>query len=126
MKEEDKLIQKTGKKNPFSVPDGYFDNLTPEIMNRLPEAKKTEFTTKEVKIWDRVKPWIYMAAMFIGAALIIRVASPGQKESVSGNTANIIFAGAETISDEDIETVLDLSMMDDYSLYSYITEAGAE
>ena len=36
MKEEDKLLRKVGTTNPFTVPEGYFENLTSEVMNRLP------------------------------------------------------------------------------------------
>ena len=78
MKEEDKLLRKVGTTNPFTVPEGYFENLTSEVMNRLPEKEKTEFSVKKVTLWDRMKPWAYMAAMFAGAALIIRIASSNQ------------------------------------------------
>ena len=62
MKEEDKLLRKVGTTNPFTVPEGYFENLTSEVMNRLPEKEKTEFSVKKVTLWDRVKPWAPGAA----------------------------------------------------------------
>ena len=34
MKEEDILLKKLGKENSFKVPDGYFENLTSEVMNK--------------------------------------------------------------------------------------------
>ena len=37
MKEEDELLKKCGTKNPFMVPEGYFDNFSKELMNKLPE-----------------------------------------------------------------------------------------
>lgn len=40
MKEEDILLKKLGKENSFKVPDGYFENLTSEVMNKLPEKEK--------------------------------------------------------------------------------------
>ncbi len=53
MKEEDKIQKKIGTENPFRVPEGYFENLTSEVMNRLPEKEKliavqTEPLTSEV------------------------------------------------------------------------------
>ena len=45
MKEEDILLKKLGKENSFKVPDGYFENLTSEVMNKLPEKEKV--TLKE-------------------------------------------------------------------------------
>ena len=40
MKEEDILLKKLGKENSFKVPEGYFENLTSEVMNKLPEKEK--------------------------------------------------------------------------------------
>ena len=37
IKEEDEILRKVGKGNVFKVPDGYFENLTSEVMNKLPE-----------------------------------------------------------------------------------------
>ena len=34
MKEEDTLLKKIGKEHSFKVPDGYFENLTSEVMNK--------------------------------------------------------------------------------------------
>ena len=39
MKEEDTLLKKIGKEHSFKVPDGYFENLTSEVMNNLPEKE---------------------------------------------------------------------------------------
>jgi len=79
MKEEDILLKKLGKENSFKVPDGYFENLTSEVMNKLPEKEKIVFKEEPVSTWTRLKPLLYLAAMFVGAALIIRVASTDHK-----------------------------------------------
>ena len=42
MKEEDTLLKKLGKENSFKVPEGYFENLTSEVMNKLPEMDKPD------------------------------------------------------------------------------------
>ena len=63
MKEEDILLKKLGKENSFKVPDGYFENLTSEVMNKLPEKEKVAFKEEPVSTWTRLKPLLYMAAM---------------------------------------------------------------
>ena len=75
MKEEYNILKKVGKENVFRVPDGYFENLTSEVMSRLPEKETPAIIKREPTKWERIKPWVYMTAMFAGAALIIRVAS---------------------------------------------------
>ena len=104
MKEEDEIRRKCGTENPFTVPEGYFEDFTKQLMAQLPEqAIPTPLETK-VTTWQRFK---YMT-----------------RSSESTNTA--ILSDNETkspYSDEYIEAVIDNSMMDDYTIYCYLTEA---
>ncbi len=124
MKEEDKLLKKIGTENPFRVPEGYFEGFTSDLMSRLPEKEKTDIH-REPTTWERVRPWLYMAAMFIGAALIIRVASPGETVS-NGQQQQQIAADESDIEMEYIRTAIENTMMDDYSLYVYLSDENAE
>lgn len=124
MKEEDNILKKVGKENVFRVPDGYFENLTSEVMSRLPEKETPVIIKREPTKWERIKPWLYMTAMFVGAALIIRVASTDR--TPVGDRMAMDEPETEVVSDEYISAVLDNSMLDDYSLYVYLTDAGAE
>ena len=125
MKEEDILLKKLGKEDSFKVPDGYFENLTSEMMNKLPEKEKVVFKEEPVSTWTRLKPLLYMAAMFVGAALIIRVASSDRK-SVADIDVAATEIETEVVSDEMIDMALDRAMLDDYSLYVYLSDASVE
>lgn len=125
MKEEDTLLKKFGKENSFKVPDGYFENLTSEVMSKLPEKEKVTFKEEPVSTWTRLKPLLYMAAMFVGATLIIRVASTDHKP-MTNDVAVTDVADTEMISDEMLDVALDRAMMDDYSLYVYLSDASVE
>lgn len=124
MKEEDKLLKKIGTENPFRVPEGYFEGFTSDLMSRLPEKEKTD-VHREPTTWEKVRPWLYMAAMFIGAALIIRVASPGETVS-NGQQQQQIAADESDIEMEYIRTAIENTMMDNYSLYVYLSDENAE
>lgn len=121
MKEEDELLKKYGTTNPFNVPDGYFDNFSRELMNKLPEKEQVAYQ-ENTTTWQRIKPWVYMAAMFCGLMFTVRVVVGPPKQDTP------IFTAAETeqFSDEYMETILDHSMMDDYTLYQYLTEADID
>ena len=122
MKEEDNILKKIGTENAFRVPEGYFENLTSEVMNRLPEKEKPAFEKREVTMWERVKPWVYMTAMFAGAALIIRVASSDPTPAATDRTA----ADEADTEMEYINMAVDNSILDDYSLYVYLADSDAE
>ncbi len=55
MKEEDNILKKVGTENAFRVPEGYFENLTSEVMNRLPEKEKPAIIKREPTKWERIK-----------------------------------------------------------------------
>lgn len=115
MKNNDLELQKKyGKQNPFSVPEGYFDHFAEELMNKLPE--KEVKTLPEIKMWDRVKPWVYMAAMFVGLMLTIRA-------FVDSTQTDNDLNSLSDMPDEYIEAIVDQTMMDDYELYQYLTDA---
>lgn len=116
MNEEKDLLKRYGRKTPFRVPDGYFENFADRLMQQLPEKESIEEPT--VRLWDRVKPWLYMAAMFVGLMFSIRTligtdpaAEPAASETIAG------------IPVDDIEPIMDYTLMDDYTLYQYLTEA---
>lgn len=113
---EDNLEKRIGTGNPFRVPDGYFENFASDLMKRLPEKEKVEVVRKPTT-WEKIRPLLYMAAMFVGAMLLIRVASTHYMPA--GNTDQEDELEAEM---EYINMAMENSMLDDYSLYVYLTE----
>lgn len=122
MKEENELRKKYGAPNPFTVPEGYFENLAGKVMEQLPE--KESQPQPEVTMWERVRPWVYMAAMFCGLMFGVRVMVNQSKLPVSSQNGH-----TETFSeipDEYIDPIVNQTMMDDYTLYQYLTDANTE
>lgn len=80
-------LNEIDKKNPFTVPENYFSRFNDEIMNRLPEKKIVK--PKKVTMWDKAKPWVYMAAMFLGMFFMIQLLTKntGNRQQNSANQA---------------------------------------
>lgn len=72
MKEEDKLVDKFGRKGPWTLPDGYFESVRVEIAAKLPEYPAKPAPAK-LSRWQRVKPYVYLAAMFAGIWCMMQV-----------------------------------------------------
>lgn len=119
MGKEDNILRKAGTTNPFSVPDNYFENFTQGLMDKLPEKESMPMTS-EPTLWLRIKPWIYMAAMFCGIMLSVRVFVGEPKEE----TFPITQAEVENIAEEEWEIMVGNTMFDDYDLYEFLTEAN--
>lgn len=134
MKEETDLKQKIGKDNPFKVPEGYFENLTGQIMDKLPEIDNTK-EEKEISLWKKIKPWVYMTAMFCGMMFGLKVMMGDKALESQNGTEDISIASSDNAAQEDdsdiipdeyIDPIVDQVMMDDYTLYMYLTDADME
>lgn len=134
MKEEQDIIKKCGKENPFRVPEGYFEEFTRNMMAQLQakgeaEAEET-LSEPRITLWQRIKPVLYLAAMFIGMVVCVHVVLGEHPQGTSeGNSGTNLAASEYTLnsfeqmSDEDLARLLDYTRMDNYTLYQYLTEA---
>lgn len=66
------IDNKYKKKNPFSVPDGYFENLTERIAENV---KETEIPQK-TKVIQMIKPYVGLVAIFLLALFVVQVIFP--------------------------------------------------
>ena len=119
MGKEDNILRKVGTQNPFRVPENYFEDFRQKLMNKLPEKEPTP-SWPELTVWQRVKPWLYMTAMFVGIMLSVRifVGKPQDEEFP------ITQAEAEMLPEEEWENMIRRTLVDDYAIYEYLTEAN--
>ena len=64
MKQEKDILSKLGKDAGFKVPDNYFADFNKKLLESLPEPNITP--QLKPSLWLRVRPYVYMAAMFAG------------------------------------------------------------
>ncbi len=72
MRHEDILKEKCGTDPGFRVPDGYFEELNARIMDSLPAYPETPRAVP-LSFWQKVKPYVYLAAMFAGIWVMMKV-----------------------------------------------------
>lgn len=103
-------------KQPFRVPEGYMAGLTNQVMDRLPELPKEE-EPQSVSLMDRIRPWLYLAAVFIGMGLFFRIIVNADK-SVNQASVDSLLVQSE-VSEAAIEAIdADMSAEDaDYLEY---------
>lgn len=102
----------------FKAPQGYFDNLEQRIMQRVSEAGDTVVSKRKVRFWKteayaRLKPYIYMAAMFGGLYFGVWVYKY-QQRVIAKKTVAAQLAGEKTSKNS--ETSED-------EIYSYVNDA---
>ena len=72
MRQEDKLKEKVGSKLPYTVPEGYFESFKSRLMDNLPEYPEKP-VQKRLTTWQRLKPYVYLAAMFAGIWCMMQI-----------------------------------------------------
>lgn len=133
MAKEDYLLSKCGRENPFKVPEGYFDQFTDDLMAKLPERTFDEEAPRKVTLWDKVKPVVYLAAMFAGIAAMFAVAEDFMQsgDETEAKTELVATGGSAATTDETAADdaaidycnyVMNENEMDDYSMYLYMEE----
>ena len=92
------LLKDIAKVDPFKAPEGYFENFTNDVMSQLPDVVRENSIS--VSRWQRVRPWVYMAAMIAGVALMLRlfIGAPA-----SFGTKNYALEGLNLTSSSDID-----------------------
>ena len=114
-------IDEREARRPFTVPEGYFENLTQNIMASLPEQESIYSTNIVVTPWMRIRPYLYAAAAFAGIFFCIKAAV-----GINSRNNALEVAQEETTiySDEYIDSFLETAMIDDYTLYYTLVDAN--
>ena len=117
MKQEDSTILNRYGKNPgFKVPENYFDDFNRRMADMLPDVEITPIDVKP-SMWQRVKPFAYMAAMFAGVWCMMSVFS---HFTASGNLDSV-RAVAEKMGDDNsnVEEFIMSGAVSDYDILNY-------
>lgn len=102
------MLDNKEKKNPFSVPENYFQNFNNEIMNKLPEREGAR--KKIVPLWKPVTKWVAVAAVVTGIAFV----GVNHMDMKSGSPVSTIMqAESNATSTGDSEEAIE----NDYYLY---------
>ncbi len=98
METKKQTLADISNKVPFKVPENYFSQLNESIMAALPQKETPAIET--VSMWEKSKPWVYMAAMFFGLFFIIQVLTTNtQTRTPESNTASTTIAQKDYWSD---------------------------
>ena len=123
MKQEDStILNKYGKDPGFKVPENYFADFNQRMADMLPDVEITPVDVKPT-MWQRIKPIIYLAAMFAGVWCMLSVFShftdtgnglrinqvAEKLQDDKGNLDDFIMSGS--VSDYDIMNYEDSVMM---------------
>lgn len=99
------------KETGMKVPDGYFADFSNRMETLIDEVSHEE--APKVSLWTTVKPWIYLAAMFVSFVVVFKVfIGPESAEERSMLAAQ---AEEQALVEETI-----YASVSDYDVYEYM------
>ncbi len=122
MNTDSELKARYGTKTPYKVPEGYFEQFHEQLMSRLPEATPEAAPEAKITLMTRIKPLLYLAAMFVGIVFLMQ----GIAYVQHSQTARSEQMALEELYDDAADHFMSSSLYDEYVLYSYLTTADYE
>ncbi len=116
-KKQTNLEQMKGQ-SPFRMPEGYMEGLTSQIMSQLPEKPKAE--ARQVSMTERMRPWLYLAAVFAGLGLFFDVIIGFNKSDEGGSRMDSLLVRTENVADVSAFSTSDALSEEDAEYLDYI------
>ncbi len=109
----------------MKVPAGYFEQFALDMSTRLPERPELTDTTEAAprSLWERVRTYVYMAAMFAGIWLMMQMVNiMGGHASLAPMDSNPVLA--EALQSDDFMYDYVYSDMSTYDVLDEMDDAG--
>ena len=126
MKEEDFIRKRCGNRDPFKVPEGYFEQFTAGLMDRLPEREEPPGLSvpRTRRLWPRMARYGVAAAlcgaMLWGTFCLKTSRTHRQTAALPAQTAEV---PAGNLEETYINDMLDYAMVSNQEIALYLTES---
>lgn len=130
---ERNLLDKVGRRTPFTVPEGYFDHFTDDLMARLPQrVSATEGAARKhavvVPLWKRLRPVAAAASVVVVAGLSAMLyfghgtaGRAGEGTASTQGASTVAATAGNDYIDGLIDECADYTMMDNEDMYAYVS-----
>ncbi len=115
--------------HPFTTPDGYFEDFKAKMLHQIRTVEQGSRIEKEPAPkptrLDILKPYLYLAAMFVGMLLMFKVFDTGERKIDTNENASLYAVNdpettdLSVYSEEDIDEFLNQTTSESF-LSAYI------
>lgn len=122
MKEKKEILSKLSKETGFTVPENYFSDFAKNMEISLPEKRFVDELPPTT--WQRVRTYVYMAAMFLGIWCMMNIFGTVMSEDLQEEDA--ITAETNELENEYFQEYILTNGFSEYDLYLALEESGYE
>lgn len=123
MKEEKDILSKVNRSTGMTVPEGYFADFASRMKEALPEKQPEPVVVPQTK-WQKMRPYVYLAAMFAGVWCMMKMFSmmlPSTPADINIESNTML---ADALADEMFVEDYYLQSVDDYDIMMDMYEDG--
>lgn len=119
MKDIKEILPDCSKRDGLKVPEGYFEDFAARMCASLPERPELDVKAivKPRTVWQRIRPYAYMAAMFAGVWCMLKMFT-----MMSHNPSDINFDNDPILSEAATNEVIVSEIIDDITPYEFYNE----
>ena len=131
MENNDNILERNARHTGMTVPDGYFGDFAARMEASLPrqpwedEAAATPAVKGRPNLWMRLRPYVYMAAMFAGVWCMMHIFG-----RISSGTADLSVGGNEVltaaVSNDDFMNHYFIDDLDQSDVYDEMYSDGVD
>ncbi len=119
-KEERYLINKVGKKEPFKVPDGYFNDFADQLLANLPERNSSQIVNLHSTRWNKFRTLSIAAASIVAVVFSASLYLYNNTDKMPVEVAHAKHIQA-TSSTANFDEMANYAMIDNEELYAALT-----
>lgn len=115
MKQTDEILNKINRDSGMTVPDGYFADFAARMERKLPERQPVELEAPRT-VWQKLRPYVYMAAMFMGVWCMLqmfKMMSPQSTDPASNPVLAEALDNTSFINDYCMTDLTDYDILDE-------------
>lgn len=120
------ILTRVDRRHGMTVPEGYFEDFASRMMSSLPE--RPELTDPQARmevpstLWQRIRPYVYMAAMFAGVWCMLKMFSLMTSDTPQPFESNPVIA--EAFGNDAFVNDYVISDINQWDLYDDLMEDG--
>lgn len=121
------ILDKIDRRDGLTVPEGYFDDFARRMSASLPD--RPELTAQPVakrSTWNRIRPYVYMAAMFAGVWCMLKMFMLMSESDTTSLNIDENPALAKVASDEQFIEDYVIDDLSGWDLYNSVLEDSVD
>lgn len=126
MNNDNDILSKVARRDGMTVPEGYFADFAKRMEAALPERPELSERQPAVRrtLWQRVRPYAYMAAMFAGVWCMLKMFTLLTSTSPQPFESNPVMA--EAFSNEQFVNDYIIKDLNQWDIYDEMMEDGID